>query len=88
MSRGPAQTSLQLVLNCDLHEGLAGANLACGHVVPLAGTWGGAYLYDHRADVDQQIREDGELISRLKLEDGPGLLDRLRGATLGDSVSS
>lgn len=47
-----------------------------------------AYYHDHRADVDQQIREDGKLISRLKLENGPGLLDRLRGATPGDSVSS
>jgi uncharacterized protein (DUF433 family) len=47
-----------------------------------------AYYHDHRAEVDQQIRDDDDFISRLRSESGPGLLDRLRGARIGDPVSS
>jgi uncharacterized protein (DUF433 family) len=37
-----------------------------------------AYYHDHREDVDRQLREDDEFVTRLKAESGPGLLDRLR----------
>jgi uncharacterized protein (DUF433 family) len=47
-----------------------------------------AYYHDHREDVDQQIRDDDELASRFRSESGPGLLNRLTGATLGNPVSS
>lgn len=47
-----------------------------------------AYYHDHREQIDQQIRDDDALISRLRLESGPGLLDRLKGANLGDPISS
>jgi len=47
-----------------------------------------AHYHDHREEIDQQIREDREFISRLRSENGPGLLDRLRGPALGNPVSS
>ncbi len=43
-----------------------------------------AYYHDHREQIDQQIRDDDDLISRLRQENGPGLLDRLKDANLGD----
>jgi len=47
-----------------------------------------AHYHDHREEIDQQIREDREFISRLRSKNGPGLLDRLRGPALGNPVSS
>lgn len=37
-----------------------------------------AYHHDRREYVDRQIRDDDEFVSRLRSENGPGLLDRLR----------
>jgi hypothetical protein len=54
----------------------------------IADTAALAYYHDHREQIDQQIRDDDDLISRLRQENGPGLLDRLKGANLGDPVSS
>ncbi len=48
-----------------------------------------SYYYDHRNEIDQQIREDDELVARMKAQSGPGLLERHRGSGAdGDSVSS
>jgi uncharacterized protein (DUF433 family) len=38
-----------------------------------------AYYHDNREAVDQAIREDDELVDRLRAERAPGILDRLRG---------
>jgi len=38
-----------------------------------------AYYHDNREAIDQAIREDDALIDRLREEQGPGILDRLRG---------
>ena len=46
------------------------------------------YYHDHRAEIDQQIRDDDEFITRLRAESGPGLLDRLRDTTSGNPLSS
>ena len=46
------------------------------------------YYHDHRAVIDQQIRDDDEFVARMKAEGGPGLLDRLREPNRGDSVPS
>jgi uncharacterized protein (DUF433 family) len=37
-----------------------------------------AYYHDHRDQIDQQIREDDELVNRMRAEVGPGILDQLR----------
>jgi len=34
-----------------------------------------AYYHDHREQIDRQIREDDELVARMKAQSGPGLLD-------------
>ena len=48
-----------------------------------------AYYHDHREEINRQIREDDELIARLRAESGPGLLDKLRGSDVhGDSLPS
>ena len=48
-----------------------------------------AYYHDHREEIDRQIREDDQFVAQVKAQDGPGLLDRLRGSgTDADSLSS
>jgi len=48
-----------------------------------------AYYHDHREEIDQQVREDDEFVAQLKAQNGPGLLDRLRGSgARGDSLPS
>ena len=45
-----------------------------------------AYYFDHREEIDRQIREDDEFVARMKAEGG--LLDKLRGSGAGgDSLS-
>jgi len=48
-----------------------------------------AYYHDHREEIDRQVREDDDFVARLKAQNGPGLLDRLRGSgARGDSLPS
>src|SRR3972149_2456027 len=49
-----------------------------------------AYYHDHRAQIDQDIREDDTFVERMKAQADPGLLDRLRvkGADGGDPLRS
>lgn len=48
-----------------------------------------AYYYDHREEIDRQIREDDQFSAEVKARSGPGLLDRLRGSgARGDSLPS
>jgi len=48
-----------------------------------------AYYHDHREEIDRQIREDDEIVARLKAQNSPRLLDRLRGSgARGDSLPS
>jgi uncharacterized protein (DUF433 family) len=49
-----------------------------------------AYYHDHRAQIDQDIREDGEFFEQMKSQAGPTLLDRLRTKNTdgGNPVSS
>jgi len=48
-----------------------------------------AYYHDHRDEIDRQIREDDQFVAQMKGQDGPGILDRLRGSgARGDSLPS
>ena len=38
-----------------------------------------AYYHDHREAIDSQLRDDDDFVTTLKMESGPGLLDRARG---------
>ena len=62
-----------------------------GPVSEIPGYVGCLGLQDRRKPIgtrdsgfDQQIRDDDDLISRLRQENGPGLLDPLKGANPGD----
>ena len=46
-----------------------------------------AYYHDHRTEIDQQIRDDDEFVTRMRAASGPGLLDRLRDPNRGNPVS-
>ncbi len=48
-----------------------------------------AYYHDHREEIDQQIRDDDEFVAQMKAQNGPEILDRLRGSgARGDSLPS
>jgi len=57
--------------------------------VSLADVYGAlTYYHDNREKIDRQIREDDELVARMKAEGGRQLLDRPRGSgARGDSLS-
>ena len=48
-----------------------------------------AYYFDHRDEIHQEMKAAEEMAARLKAEQGPGVLDRLRARMADDeSVSS
>ncbi len=48
-----------------------------------------AYYHDHRDEIDHHIREDDELVERLRAESGPGILDQIQsGRPRADSLPS
>ncbi len=48
-----------------------------------------AYYFDHREEIQREMKAADELAARMQAEAGPGLLDRARARkTDGDSVSS
>jgi len=47
------------------------------------------YYFDHREEIHDEMKKAEETVARMKAENGPGLLDRLRARmTDDDSVSS
>lgn len=48
-----------------------------------------AYYFDHREEIQQELRDDEATVACMKAERGPGILDRLRAKLAGDdSISS
>ncbi len=48
-----------------------------------------AYYHDHREEIDRQIREDDQFVAQMKAQNGPGIIERLRGSGAGgDSLPS
>lgn len=47
-----------------------------------------AYFHDHREEIQAEMRRDEELVAKFKAAAGPNLLERLRGADRGPSISS
>jgi uncharacterized protein (DUF433 family) len=45
------------------------------------------YFWDHREEIQRQMKEDEEFVESLRAKAGPGLIERLQGKDTHDSAS-
>jgi uncharacterized protein (DUF433 family) len=46
-----------------------------------------AYYWDHREEIQRQIKEDEEFVESLRAKSGPGLIEQIQGKEISNSAS-